>query len=325
MNMKLYLLPLLVLMILAVGVQAQSQEYQGTDGYRQIRTVSNLPFFSYSIFSDKDTYIQGEYAIISGYFTLLSDCQTVFHWRDYYIDDIRKENVLIGYVLHPTIGQNFYWEVKFTSTGRFNTGIIGRYKYVNSFSCTYPDFKHKFLNNNGYISGVDFNGDYLPTAPINIASLISETKTFSVVAPPPEPPPPTCTLSCDPGYELMNPDSADCSCRQSWVVGNNVCEIGEPTTSIDCFSCPDPNYKSVDGICIPKTCEDGTLYNDCSASQPNYCVAGNLIPDAPTCGCPDGITANENGTCGMQSDTTMILAGIVIVGGIGYLAWRKFK
>ena len=35
-------------------------------------------------------------------------------------------------------------------------------------------------------------------------------------------------------------------------------------------------------------CEDGTVYNRCSADKPKYCIEGELVDKCRFCGCPDG-------------------------------------
>jgi len=48
----------------------------------------------------------------------------------------------------------------------------------------------------------------------------------------------------------------------------------------------------------PKDCEDGTLHNSCSENQPDFCDDGELVPDCPVCGCPDGYECNTtSGSC----------------------------
>jgi hypothetical protein len=36
------------------------------------------------------------------------------------------------------------------------------------------------------------------------------------------------------------------------------------------------------------SCSDGTLYGECSSTQPRYCLNGSLVNRAGTCGCPSG-------------------------------------
>jgi hypothetical protein len=38
----------------------------------------------------------------------------------------------------------------------------------------------------------------------------------------------------------------------------------------------------------PSICSDGTLYGQCSASKPYYCLLGNLVISCSNCGCPIG-------------------------------------
>ena len=51
-------------------------------------------------------------------------------------------------------------------------------------------------------------------------------------------PTPTCTLtSCNNGYQLQNPDSANCYCKQMWTEGNGQCEIGEKESNPNAIDC----------------------------------------------------------------------------------------
>lgn len=43
-----------------------------------------------------------------------------------------------------------------------------------------------------------------------------------------------------------------------------------------------------------KTCNDGTLYSECSKIQPYYCFLGELVERAPVCGCSNLSTAEGN-------------------------------
>ncbi len=48
----------------------------------------------------------------------------------------------------------------------------------------------------------------------------------------------------------------------------------------------------------PQNCEDGTLHNSCSNNKPYFCDNGELVPDCPVCGCPDGYGCNTTeGSC----------------------------
>jgi hypothetical protein len=50
------------------------------------------------------------------------------------------------------------------------------------------------------------------------------------------------------------------------------------------------------GVPLPK-CNDGTLYNSCSAILPKYCDEGTLADDCNSCGCNYGDTCENDGTC----------------------------
>jgi hypothetical protein len=41
------------------------------------------------------------------------------------------------------------------------------------------------------------------------------------------------------------------------------------------------------------SCSDGTVYGDCSTSQPEYCQNGSLVNRADICGCPTGYSVSE--------------------------------
>ncbi|MFC2175217.1 CAP domain-containing protein [archaeon] len=50
------------------------------------------------------------------------------------------------------------------------------------------------------------------------------------------------------------------------------------------------------GTAVPtaETCGDGTLYNECSVTQPYKCVDGQLVPSVDVCDCPDGQRGYNN-------------------------------
>jgi len=46
-------------------------------------------------------------------------------------------------------------------------------------------------------------------------------------------------------------------------------------------------YKKEGSACVLiQRCSDGTIYNDCSTTKPNYCQDGNIVSKASVCGCP---------------------------------------
>jgi predicted nucleic acid-binding Zn ribbon protein len=42
-------------------------------------------------------------------------------------------------------------------------------------------------------------------------------------------------------------------------------------------------------------CKDGTLFNECSKTQPLFCYNGELLEKAFSCGCPDGYVVEFQG------------------------------
>lgn len=50
------------------------------------------------------------------------------------------------------------------------------------------------------------------------------------------------------------------------------------------------------------SCGDGTPYNDCSVTEPYFCLEGKLIDLSSVCGCPDGFIRKDN-TCFSSYET----------------------
>ena len=55
------------------------------------------------------------------------------------------------------------------------------------------------------------------------------------------------------------------------------------------------NVKNVSDYLREGKCEDGTLFNECSKTQPLYCYNGELLGKAFTCGCPQGYVVEFQG------------------------------
>ncbi|MCP3684918.1 MAG: LamG domain-containing protein, partial [bacterium] len=93
-----------------------------------------------------------------------------------------------------------------------------------------------------------------------------------------------------------------CSDTQPWYCNNGV-------LIDDCDRCGCPSDKECDddGSCVvppePDTCSDGTLYGECSDTQPWYCNNGVLVNLCSTCECPSGKSCDPDGSCVVDPDT----------------------
>ena len=62
--------------------------------------------------------------------------------------------------------------------------------------------------------------------------------------------------------------------------------------------------EEVEKKAIKATCQDGTLYEQCSTNKPKYCQNGSLVDKCPTCGCPSGKQCQSNGSCTVPTQAT---------------------
>lgn len=78
-----------------------------------------------------------------------------------------------------------------------------------------------------------------------------------------------------------------CGCPAGQTTNGDICTTPNPSgcqyNNPPCSS----NYQCVNNQCVPLTCSDGTHYGQCSSNKPKYCLNGNLVDKASTCGCPN--------------------------------------
>jgi len=95
-----------------------------------------------------------------------------------------------------------------------------------------------------------------------------------------------------------------------------------PTTVIDAtsdpvqFSAITPHFSTF--VIGSQQCSDGTAYNSCSISKPNYCQAGTLVSKASLCGCPPGQSVSGD-SCYTPSAPSSVSGGGGGGGGIIYI------
>ncbi|MCX6802475.1 MAG: C25 family cysteine peptidase [Candidatus Diapherotrites archaeon] len=73
-------------------------------------------------------------------------------------------------------------------------------------------------------------------------------------------------------------------------------------TKVDCGTCTTGVCNETTHQCGAPQCKDGTIYNQCSTSKPQYCSNGTLINRCSYCGCPEGYNCNWDETCAKPSD-----------------------
>jgi len=61
-------------------------------------------------------------------------------------------------------------------------------------------------------------------------------------------------------------------------------------------------------ISSTQTCSDGTSYGQCSSEKPKYCDNGNLVDRCDICGCPEGYSCQDDGSCTAPSLSATLTA-----------------
>jgi len=88
--------------------------------------------------------------------------------------------------------------------------------------------------------------------------------------------------------------------------------VDEEALIVDCTANGDSSNKPIASIVnaggkainiIPR-CLDGTLFGECSASQPQYCYAGDLVANCDFCGCGGGSNCTTSQCIFVDSDIT---------------------
>lgn len=62
------------------------------------------------------------------------------------------------------------------------------------------------------------------------------------------------------------------------------------------INCPS-NTICQNGECIQQKCADGTIYSQCSSTEPKFCQNGTLIDKCSTCGCPSDQQCQADESC----------------------------
>ncbi len=92
------------------------------------------------------------------------------------------------------------------------------------------------------------------------------------------------------------------SCVAYKCCSDSDCSDGNQETEDTCIN-PSTLTSECEHKAIIKTCEDGTVYGECSGSKPSYCDNGNLLNNCNLCGCPtDRSTCLTNGDCSRFSE-----------------------
>ncbi len=85
---------------------------------------------------------------------------------------------------------------------------------------------------------------------------------------------------------------------QCSAIDFRYCDFGELRDNCKSCGCPLNSICTMSGVCVEKTCFDGTKYGFCNLNkQPNFCQNGVLKEVCSLCGCPDGKECQSDGTC----------------------------
>jgi len=144
-----------------------------------------------------------------------------------------------------------------------NATLIENKKYINSL--TFEGFTYKFsLHSNGSVKNITVMKN-ISTPPVH---------------------------ECRDGTPY-----GECSQNETW--GRPwYCDKGTLVENCSVCGCPEGFYCE-ENICIeiPKQCDDGTLYGECSQTRPYYCDNGTLVENCSVCGCYLYSYCNESGSC----------------------------
>ena len=76
------------------------------------------------------------------------------------------------------------------------------------------------------------------------------------------------------------------------------CDNGKLINDCSLCGCPLNNECSLSGICLEKTCFDGTRYGSCNDNKkPSFCQNGEIKQVCSLCGCPENMECNADGKC----------------------------
>ncbi len=197
----------------------------------QIYEVDGIPFLRpFSIFLEKSVFVQGELARATEFQSINENCDNLsalFFLKD-------SSGAIIDQV-NKNFGQSGLFTALFETQQDTTNLEVGTYAFETSWFCTIVGTTTE-LGQDGFIAP--------PAEPSRIE--------FQVISGDVPPPPPVCSRQCDVGYELINPDSADCFCSPVWDGNDGECELGEPVITPDCIAeleCPSGQVLD-DGVCV---------------------------------------------------------------------------
>jgi len=234
-NMKKIGLIIISLILLSVSISALQ--------FNVIREATPTEeLFSIFVAGNKTEFFQGEIVSFENFQDISENCSNLLGTMEL----IDSSGSVVDAVNKP-VGQAGYVTIYFQ--GSTDTTFLepGLYDIEIRWFCTLGGTNTYELGTDGF-------------APISSLDTTSEPDVFSfTVIEEDDPfPEPECSKTCSVGYELINPDSVDCFCQQTWIDDDGYCSVGEPVTNNDCIDdiqCGE-NQTLVDGVCV-NMCPDG--------------------------------------------------------------------
>lgn len=225
-----------------------------------------------AIYTDKQTYVQGNIATLTDYQNINLNC-----------NNLKSTFQLIQEGIPLPLSK--------TSKNHGKKGLMTAYYTITVDTSTLTPDKYNIeaiwecdgliLNSAGYKDPI---------------ARYSSTSQFTLLDKS-TPPPPTnlCNIrSCNIGQHLENPNSINCYCKNDYVIGDGICSPGEPSLSIDCKPVPPSHWVFSPSECLPPMGIGCTDENKRCVRTISEC---NVIPPPPpnTKQCSDTVD-NDNDT-----------------------------
>lgn len=214
---KILILSLLMVFLISVVYAVQEEECSGVLCIQEMRTATvweQIFGKNFGIVTDKSSYRIGEKVQIDDTQYINAQC------TDGIDVDVKVRRADGSPVV--SVSRKFPaggWQSAFVRYSYDTTGAkAGDYEIETRWYCVISNQRNE-LGEDGYID----NNKVPSTLKINLYAPLT-------IFPPKQ----TCSKQCPAGFELINKDSTDCYCKNTWVANDGKCDLGEPASSPEC-------------------------------------------------------------------------------------------